>query len=190
MKLDLHTHCREATACPTPTLDIVKRIVAAVKNKGLDGIAITEHYTASYGYEVKEIVDHYLNGEIVVIPGKEIDKMFLGIEKGLFHVVELYLPGEVTFRFIAHPGHPHVRDLDSHIDNSIHGIELRNPSHTNEMDEKGIRLLAQKHDLVLLANSDAHSLDDIGRFHNEIEIEELCARARADGRDGRVGNSA
>jgi len=179
LKLDLHTHCREATACPTPTLSIVKRIVAAVKAKELDGIAITEHYTERYGYEVKEIVDHYLNGEIVVIPGKEIDKMFLGVEKVLFHVVELYLPGDVTFRFIAHPGHPNVRDLDSYIDSSIHGIELRNPSHSDKMNEEKIRLLAEKHDLVLLSNSDAHSLSDIGRFHNEIEIEKLCARARA-----------
>jgi hypothetical protein len=50
LKLDLHTHCREATACPTPTLSTVKRIVAAVKSRGLDGVAITEHYTERYGY--------------------------------------------------------------------------------------------------------------------------------------------
>jgi hypothetical protein len=43
LKIDLHTHCREATACPTPTFEIVKRILAAVKRKGLDGIAVTEH---------------------------------------------------------------------------------------------------------------------------------------------------
>jgi len=179
LKLDLHTHCREATACPTPTLDITRRIVAAVRARGLDGIAITEHYTAKYGYEVREIVGRYLGGEIVVIPGREIDNMFLGVEKGLFHVVELYLPGDVTFRFVAHPGHPYVRDLDSHIDGSIHGIELKNPLHGGEMDEEEIRSVASKHDLVLLRNSDAHALGDIGTFHNEIEIEELCVRAGA-----------
>ncbi len=178
MKLDLHTHCREATACPTPTLDIVKRIIAAAQAKGLDGIAITEHNADYYGYEVKKIVDHYLNGEIVIIPGKEVDKMFLGVEKGAFHLVELYLPGDVTFRFIAHPGHPYVRDLDSHIDSSIHGIELRNPLHGGEMDEDKIRQLAENHNLILLTNSDAHTLGDIGKFHNEIEIEQLYARAR------------
>ena len=178
MKLDLHTHCREATACPTPSLDIVKDIVAAVKAKGLDGIAITEHYTAAYGHEVKAIVDHYLNGEILVIPGQETDKVFLGVNKGVLHVVELYLPGDVTFRFVAHPGHPYIVDLDSHIDGTIHGIELRNPLHDDEMDEKEIRQLAEKHDLVLLANSDAHTLGDIGIFYNDVEIEELCARAR------------
>ncbi len=178
MKLDLHTHCREATACPTPTLSIVRRIVEAVKTKGLDGIAITEHYTERYGYEVRDIVNQHLGGEIIVIPGKEIDKMSLGIEKILFHVVELYLPDNVTFRFIAHPGHPHIKDLEPYIDNSIHGIELKNPSHIDKMDEVKIRSMAEKHNLILLANSDAHSLTDIGRFYNEIAIAELCARAR------------
>jgi histidinol phosphatase-like PHP family hydrolase len=180
LKLDLHTHCREATGCPDPTPDIVRRIVAAVKAQGLDGIAITEHYTDSYAYEVKEIVHRYFNDEILVIPGREIDRVFLRIEKGLFHLVELYLPGDITFRFIAHPGHPHIRDLGSYIDGDIHGIELKNPAHDHEMDSSMIRELAEKHDLLLLTNSDAHSLADIGTYHNEIDIEVLCARARND----------
>jgi histidinol phosphatase-like PHP family hydrolase len=170
LKLDLHTHCGEATALYSPTLDIVKEIVAVVKTRGLDGIAITEHYNKAYGYKVQEMVEHHLKGEILVIPGREIDK-------GLLHVVELYLPGDVTFRFIAHPGYPYVRDLEAQI-GDIHGIELRNPLHDDEMDEGRIRALAEKYDLLLLTNSDAHFLDDIGKYYNEIDIEELCARAR------------
>ena len=178
LKLDLHTHCREATASPTPTLEIVRKIVAAVKAKGLDGIAITEHYTDTYGYKVKEIVDRRLNGEIVIIPGQELDMVFLGVDRGMIHVVELFLPGNLIFRFIAHPGHPRVRDLGAHVDDGIHGIELKNPAHIDEMDEKEIRRLAEKHNLLLLTNSDAHTLSDIGAFHNEISLEELCTRAR------------
>lgn len=178
MKLDLHTHCREATACPNPTPDIVGRIVSAVKARGLDGIAITEHYTYTYAYQVRDIVHQYFNDEILIIPGKEMDKVFLGIDKGLFHLVELYLPGDATFRFIAHPGHPYIRDLGSHIDGGIHGLELRNPSHDDDMDDEMIRALAEKHDLLLLTNSDAHSLADIGHYHNEIDLEELCSRAK------------
>ncbi len=146
----------------------------------MDGIAITEHYTHSYAYEVKDIVHRHFNDEILVIPGREIDRVFLKIDKGLFHLVELYLPGDVTFRFIAHPGHPHIRDLGSYIDGDIHGLELRNPQHDHEMNEGMIRQLALKHDLLLLTNSDAHSLTDIGTYHNEIDIEALCARARKD----------
>ena len=171
MKLDLHTHCGEATALYSPTLDILKEIVAVVKARGLDGIAITEHYNKAYGYKVQEMVEHHLKGEILVIPGREIDK-------GLLHVVELYLPGDVTFRFIAHPGYPHIRDIEAQIDDDIHGIELRNPLHDHEMDEERIKELAEKYDLLLLTNSDAHFLDDVGKYYNEIGIDELCARAR------------
>jgi len=53
LKLDLHTHCGEATSCLDPTLDIVKKIVAVVKDRGLDGIAVTEHYAKAFGYGVK-----------------------------------------------------------------------------------------------------------------------------------------
>ena len=179
MKLDLHTHCREATACPTPTLDIARKIVDAVKAKGLDGIAITEHYTSDYAYQVRELIDRHLGGQIVVIPGWEVDKVFLGIDRGVVHVVELFLPGDVTFRFIAHPGHPYSRDLNSRIDGTVHGIELRNPAHDREMDEEMIRRLAEEHNLILLTNSDAHELGDIGELYNEIDITDLYARATA-----------
>jgi histidinol phosphatase-like PHP family hydrolase len=180
LKLDLHTHCREATSCVDPTLDIVKKIVDVVKDRGLDGIAITDHYARFFGLGVKEIVDHHLNGEITVIPGQEIDKTFPGIDRGYFHahIVELYLPGDIIFRFIAHPDRWEINKLDPVIDDSIHGIELKNPNYKYEMDEAKIREVAEKHDLLLLTNSDAHFLSDIGEHYNELEIEELCARAR------------
>jgi predicted metal-dependent phosphoesterase TrpH len=179
LKLDLHTHCRSATASSKATLPVVRKIVAAVRAAGLDGIAVTEHYTDYFGHEVKGIVDSQLNGEIVVIPGKEIDMMVTGGDMGVIHVVELYLPDDLTFRFIAHPGYPYVGDLESHIDGSIHGLELQNPAHLHDVDQREVRRLARKHDLMLLSNSDAHSLGDIGTFYNEIDIGELSARARA-----------
>ncbi len=183
MKIDLHTHCREAAATPRPTLDIVKNIVAAVKSQGLDGIAVTDHYTSHFGREVKKIVDEDLNGEIIVIPGQEIDMMFSGRERGVIHIVELFLPGDLIFRFVAHPGHPYVRDLDAQINGNIHGIELKNPSHDRDMDEDNIRQIAEKHDLILLTNSDAHRLRDIGTYYNELEIAQLCERVRASGKN-------
>ena len=179
MKIDLHTHCREATACPTPTFEIVERILAAVKRKGLDGIAVTEHYTNYYGHKVKEIVDTQFDDKVVVVPGQEVARMLSGREPGVIHVVELYLPDDLIFRFIAHPGHPYVKDLSQYIDEGIHGIELKNPLHDGDgLTEKQIEELAEKHGLILLTNSDAHRLENIGTYYNEIEIEELCALAR------------
>jgi histidinol phosphatase-like PHP family hydrolase len=170
LKLDLHTHCSEATCVYTPNRDVVKKIVAAVKAKGLDGIGVTEHYNKNYGFQVREIVERHFNNEILIIPGQEIDK-------GKLHVVMLYLPGDLTFRFVGHPGYPKVEDFSTQIDDSIHGIEFRNPTHDDEMDQTAIRKAARKHNLLLLQNSDAHFLSDIGKYYNEITIEELCARA-------------
>ncbi len=178
MKIDLHTHCREATSTPEPDIDIVKKIIEAVKDKGLDGIAATDHYTAGFGQKAKQIVEQELNNEIVIIPGQELDMMFSGKQRGIYHLVELFLPDDLIFRFIAHPGHPYVSDLDSLIDENIHGIELKNPSHLRDMDQKLIKKVAEKHNLILLTNSDAHDLDDIGIYYNEIEIEELSSRVR------------
>ncbi len=56
LKIDLHTHCYEATGYQPPNIDIVKRIINAVKAKNLDGIGVTEHVDRFYGYQVKEIV--------------------------------------------------------------------------------------------------------------------------------------
>jgi len=108
-----------------PTPDIVRRIISAVKARGLDGIAVTEHYTATYACEVRDIVHRHFDDEILIIPGKENRPGLHGNRQGLFHLVELYLPGNTVFRFIAHPGHPHIKDLGSHIDGNIHGLELR-----------------------------------------------------------------
>ncbi|MBI2877560.1 MAG: hypothetical protein HYY20_11835 [Candidatus Tectomicrobia bacterium] len=38
--------------------------------------------------------------------------------------------------------------------------------------------LARRRQLLLLANSDAHTLNDLGRYFNEISLEELCQRVR------------
>lgn len=170
MRSDLHTHCGEGINRDKPTEQTVRDIVAAARARGLDAIGITEHYNKAWGFDVKQMVEGRFGGELLVIPGQEVDK-------GRLHVVELYLPGGLTFRFVAHPGHPRV-DFGSLIDDSIHGIELRNPIHDWEMDETIIRRVAEEHDLLLLQNSDAHYLSDIGRHCNEITIEELCERAR------------
>lgn len=170
MKLDLHTHCGEATSLYTPTVAVVRDIVNAVKSRALDGIAVTEHYNRPYGYKVREIVEQQFHNEILVIPGQEVDK-------GRLHVVLLYLPGDLIFRFVAHPGYPPVEDLAAEVDDTIHGIEISNPTHDDEIDHELVRRIAMERDLILLRNSDAHFLSDIGRYYNEISINELCDRA-------------
>ena len=168
LKLDLHTHCQEATwFCPSA--EAVEPIIAAVKKRGLDGIAITEHDNLAYAYEIKEIVERRFANEILIIPGREI-------EKGSVEIIELHLSCGGIFRFIAHPGHPYIVDYTPYLD-GVHGVEIRNNLHDREMRKGKIQQMAETYGLLLLSNSDAHDLEDIGRYYNELSLEELCSRA-------------
>lgn len=170
LKLDLHTHPGEAEHSLSPTVDMVGRIVAIAKERGLDGIAVTEHQGKEYGYKVKAIVDQYFSGELLVIPGWERSGWPL-------EVVELYLPDGAVFKYWAHPGVPRqLGKFDFLAD--FHGIEIDNPMHQRHIDKNKVRDLARQYDLLLLSNSDAHTLEDIGRYYNEISLEELSVWAR------------
>ena len=167
MKLDLHIHMREATNVARPDARLVRKIIDVVRERGLDGIAITEHSDCTYGYRIKEIVDREFRGEIIVIPGQEVPRW-------PHHIVELHLGDDCVFRFVAHPGRlsrPYPEALDG-----IHGVEIQNGNWV--VDEESVRQFAEERGLILLSNSDAHSLADIGRHYNEIDLGELRARAR------------
>ena len=166
MKLDLHTHSLEALRTK-PTVDAVQQIIEAVKAKGLDGLGITEHWNKDYGFRAKNILEEHFPGEIVLIPGQEI------VTRDHGSVVELYLEGGETFRFIAHPY------LKFSIKNyeGIHGIEIDNEMHNYHIDKELVEEVAVRENLLLMRNSDAHYLDDLGLFCNEESLNELAARA-------------
>jgi len=145
----------------------VGKIVAQIKAKGMDGIAITEHYDKDYGFKVKDIVEESFNNEVLIIPGWEID-----IRQR--QEVELFLPNGSTFRYLAHPGFP----INSYTVENVQGIEVENALHNWHIDKQRVRELAEEHNLLLLSNSDAHSIEWIGRFYNEIDFEDLIARAK------------
>jgi len=168
LKLDLHTHCLEATNYAEATVELVGQIVDVIKERGLDGIAITEHWNKDYGFKVKQVVENHFNSEVIIIPGREIDAT-MGEQ-----VVELYLPNNAMFRFWVHPYH-----VTGSIDGfgEIQGIEIDNALHNWEIKKEEIRRIAEKYDLLLLSNSDAHYLEDVGRCYNEIELETLYSHA-------------
>ncbi len=171
MRLDLHTHCYEATGFARPTVATVEKIVARIRAGGLDGIAITDHHNRSFGFEVRDMVDRFFPGAVLIIPGQEI-------EEGTMEIVELYLPCDATFRFVAHPGYPGQPDIGGL---RLHGIEIENGGHNWHIDRQKVEDIADAAGLLQLSNSDAHFLEDIGRFYNNITVDELCRRAGADG---------
>ena len=166
MKLDLHTHCLWATDYHPPTAETVSRIVNQIKARGLDGIAITEHWDSSYGFKVKEIVEQVFNNEVLIIPGQEVDRAGR-------HEVDLYLPDGSVFRFLAHPGYP----PNSYLIDNVHGIEIENSLHNWQINRDWVREMTEEYNLVPLRNSDAHSIERIGHLYNELTLDELCAHA-------------
>jgi len=148
-------------------------IVDAIKARGLDGMAATEHSDPKFGFKLKEAVDRYFPGQVLIIPGCETPVPHLGFAE----VVELFLPGGEVFRFLAHPSYPYPdRFQDGKM--PIHGIELHNHLHDRQLDRIKIADLAQRFHLPTFQNSDAHQLQDIGAFYNEVDLEELASLAR------------
>lgn len=166
LKLDLHTHCLEATRFARPSVEVVEKIVSEVRAKGLDGIGITDHYDLEYAYQVMEIVKDHFDSSILIIPGQEVDRVYQ-------HVIELYPRRDLVFRFVAHPGYPSYRWPD-HLD-GIQGVEIENGNWG--VSQTLVRQVAEERDLLMLSNSDAHTLQNIGRYYNEIDLDEIISRA-------------
>ncbi|MBI4295989.1 MAG: PHP domain-containing protein [Chloroflexi bacterium] len=173
LKLDLHVHVFEEFLPPSPraiTVGSVERIIEKIKAMGLDGIAVTEHDTKEYGYRVKQIVETKFNNEVIIIPGREVETFSI-------HYIELDLPWNAsTFRFLAHPGYPGEPEQME----MFHGIEIRNAAHNWHINQQQVMDLAAKHNLILLSNSDAHYLRNIGMCYSEISPEDLSVACSLD----------
>jgi predicted metal-dependent phosphoesterase TrpH len=146
---------------------MITELLDAIKARGLDGIAITDHngYNTDIAYRVKEIIESDYNGEALIIPGQESDI-------GTDHVVELFLPDDRVFRFLAHPSYFPV---DDRVTDIIQGIEINNGQYGT--NKTAVRKFAEKHNLLMLSNSDAHALSRIGSFYNEIDFDDMLNRA-------------
>lgn len=164
LKLDLHVHLFEAVNFARPEAKLIYKLVNVLKEKGLDGIAISDHGRGglTFAYQVKELTGQIFGDDFVIIPGQEI-------RCGLEHIVELYLANYCTFRFIAHPTNcieGKWRDLGA-----IHAIEIENGNYS--IDREGILDLARRRGILALKNSDAHCMSEIGKLYNEIDLQEL-----------------
>jgi hypothetical protein len=167
LKLDLHTHCNEATGFQRPDERIATLIAQQIRARGLDGIAVTPHNEAEYAFLLQEVMAR-CHPDLVIIPGKER-------RWDMEHVVELFLPDGAVFRFIAHPGNLWgARNLTPA--DGIHGIEIANG--LQFVHEEKVRAFATENDLIMLSNSDAHTIPDIGYHYSKVDLAELSARAR------------
>lgn len=173
LKLDLHTHCFEAMGFPEPSPASVRKIIEAVKRKGLAGIAVTEHNNMDYGFRMREIVKEHFDNEIIVIPGQEIDlnvKDFKTLDIETVQIVELYPSEKHVFRFLAHPGYPTQKwaEILQYLP-KLDGIEIQNGCH--KINYGVVERVAFDKGLLLISASDAHKLEDIGSHCTELRME-------------------
>jgi len=171
LKVDLHTHCGEATRAVMPSESLVARIIETARAKGLDGMAITEHWSATFAKAFDSIMrENFTNEDFLFIPGREIQESYDT------HIVELFLPDGTTFAFLAHPRRLKLVE-------GIRGVELENNMNGVPAKE-AVSDFARANNLAILRNSDAHSLDDIGTFYNDLLVDTATGEWFLEGVDG------
>ena len=179
LKLDLHTHVWEAFNFQPPSLEIAEKVVRQIKNAGIDGIGITDHHNKDWSFEFRELVEQHFPGEVVIIPGWEIEVRPEQNPFAEYQVAELFLPpmdgreGGV-FRTYCHPGYYSPETL---IEQDIHAIEIDNYIHNWHIRKPLVREKANIYGLMVTEVSDAHNLENIGLRYTEVDLKELYERA-------------
>ena len=174
LKLDLHTHIWEAVNFQPPSLDIAEKVIAQIKSQGIDGIAITDHHNKEWAFEFRELVEKHFPGEVVIIPGWEIEVRPVESPFDEYQVAELFLPDGGMFRTYCHPGYYTPNII---IEENIHGIEIDNYIHNWHIRKSQVRSVARRHSLMTFEVSDAHNLENIGLRYTEVEMDDLYRRA-------------
>jgi len=181
MKLDLHLH----TSFSFDGLSSPKEIVEAAVSKGLDAICITDHGETRGAEEAIKIAT---NKSILIIPGIEIksregDILGLNIKKiipnGLSakETIDIIIK-EGGFPVIAHPFDPifHFRGIEKFKDflkEKGVAIEAWNASIFLDSSNKKAIKFAEELNLPVVAGSDSHSVNFIGKAYIEIPGDNL-----------------
>ncbi|MHB1414545.1 MAG: PHP domain-containing protein [Chloroflexota bacterium] len=194
LRFDLHTHTHFSADSGAKFADIV----AAVRRRGLDGIAVTDHNRLEGALQLKEVAP------FTVIVGEEI-RTSEGEIIGLFLSEEIparLSPEETVERIKAQGGlvyipHPFDRVRPSHLRkealyrliDSIDAVEVVNSRTTLPLDNRRAELLCQRYGLRRGAGSDAHLPREIGQawveippFANAAEFLSSLEQGRAVGR--------
>jgi len=176
MKIDLHVHASERSGCSGATEE---QLIAAAKAIGLDGLCFTDHHQLVPAWHLAELNEKHapfrIFGGIELTLAEEEDILVFGIddpqvESLYWHFPDLheFVRERDGFMALAHPFryHPSVGlDLGQY---AIDAIEIRSINIPHS-DVSAIQEIADRFGLRTLANSDAHSVECVGMFHNALE---------------------
>lgn len=199
MRIDLHIHTHPRSSCssiePVALIQEAKRI-------GLDGICLTEHQSLWHPREAEELAR---DGGIRIFRGNEIttdqgDILVFGYEEniqGIVTIQELHerVAAAGGYMIAAHPFRGFlvfgIGQLQMNVDHAsqrrvfqyVNALEVGNGKVTEQENDMA-RQVAEKLDMHGVAGSDAHLIDEVGRwvtiFERDIQneqdlIEELKA---------------
>lgn len=176
MRIDLHVHTRERSSCAHSTTE---EMIRAAIEADLDGVVLTDHdrlvpkerlryLNAKYEpFRVFGGVEVTTRGEHILVLGIEDP----AIERGYWDYPELhrFVIEREGFLAVAHPYRfdPHQVGVDLERF-PPHGLELCSRN-TPRSAKPRIRELSEALQVVLLSNSDAHHVSDVGRYYNALD---------------------
>jgi histidinol phosphatase-like PHP family hydrolase len=175
MKIDLHVHSKERSACGRASEE--QQIRAAIA-AGLDAIVFTDHHRLVPLERLRELNGTYApfrvfggievttNGEDVLVLG--IHDAELESSKWAYPDLHTFVRKHAGFIALAHPFryHPQVEiEVERFVPDAI---EVRSPNTPLEAEER-IRAIASRLGIPVLCNSDAHTMDMLGTHYNILQ---------------------
>lgn len=183
MKIDMHIH----TEYSYDGVSKIREVFERAEKKGLDGVAITDHFDTRGWKEAEEIAKEK---NMFFIPGEEIkvlneNKKIVGevlayfIKEGIGNKTIEELEREVHSQggllFLAHPfaksrpSPKRPKEVLKYVD----GIETINArSRVWEINRRASRM-AKKMNLPVVGGSDAHIPEEVGYAYTEVDAEDL-----------------
>ena len=172
LKIDLHTHSTYSDGLGRP-----EDILEGAREKGLDGLAITDHHTLDGYFSVRD-----MEGDLLIIPGFEVETeaghiLVLGLEElpsGIEGISYEELIGWVRERsgltVIAHPAISrfHMAEWNRSKPDAVEVLNAMYP--LQFFVQRGLRL-SQRMGLPALGGSDAHNHFTVGDAYSVVDVE-------------------
>lgn len=172
--IDLHVHAMERSYC---AVSGEEEMIRTAIRRGLGGLAFTDHHRLVPPRRIAELCKSYapfrvfggieinVSGEDMLVLG--LHDLALETQVWTYPKLHSFVRQRGGFIALAHPFRFHDTinvDVETYRPD---GIEIRSMNIKTEHEVR-IRALAERLDLPLLCNSDAHRAEDVGVYYNVL----------------------
>lgn len=176
VKIDLHVHASERSACAQASEE--QQIQAAIA-VGLDAIVFTDHHRLMSSERLEQLNAIYqpflvFNGIEITVDGEDI--LVYGVhshrlETNHWHYPQLhaYVRSQNGLMILAHPFRFRT-EISIPIDQFIPDFIEYRSANTPKTYEDKIKQLSEELGIGLVCNSDAHVTEKLGLFYNLLSV--------------------